>query len=82
MSGNPGFESDPEVVPQDYDFERYPKCPYCGCEMEDLCDLPDTLQSDEDLGTLVCNECGKEYTVMMHISYTFSTSAIENDADE
>ena len=66
--------------PGDQDFNQFPVCPYCGECNEDCCDLP--LDSDGDISLIAitdieCENCGKEFTVIMCVRVEYSTSKKE-----
>ena len=57
-------------------YERYPKCPYCDHEMNDLCDLD---FHDEETTLVMCDKCERDYQVTMHVTYEFSSDEPQSD---
>jgi len=57
--------------------ETFIKCPYCNHEDFDMCDYGFEKYKDEEEKKFTCAFCGKDFVVMLHISYSFSTSYIK-----
>jgi hypothetical protein len=57
---------------------EFPVCPYCGYSSPHITEY---LQSDavkDSDGTWNCNNCQKEYNVLMTVKYLFTTTKIES----
>ena len=53
-------------------YTKYPKCPKCGTEDQDWWDGIGE-KNDGDVWKANCPECNTEYSVCLHVSYTFCT---------
>ena len=62
----------------DTNHTDFPKCPKCGTEFEEPCDLEDLIR-DNDETTIECENCGTEYSVVLHVEYSYSTELIEEE---
>lgn len=68
----------------EYWHNAKPKCPHCS-ETFQVWEMDNPLSlSYEDGGktTFECQSCGKEFVVVTHIEYNFSTAVSEEAADE
>ncbi|RLA63510.1 MAG: hypothetical protein DRQ88_12370 [Epsilonproteobacteria bacterium] len=55
-----------------WDYEDEPKCPFCGEEYVCAWELF-RGESDGAEKTVVCDDCGREYTILQHVDVLYST---------
>jgi len=55
-----------------------PRCPHCGYRMQDVCDLYGPhFQHDDDTAEVECDCCERTFAVVLHVSHSFSTKAVQ-----
>ncbi len=59
----------------------YITCPYCGYEDKEFADYPSCLDLDGDTTILECDNCGREFEVMLSVwvNYSYMSRITKND---
>lgn len=63
----------------DTDFNDAPVCPYCGTEQTDIFEIHGVFSEDDT--RIDCQECGKQFSSICSVSYSFSTYEVDLEAE-
>lgn len=67
--------------PEEAEHPRCIRCPYCRYIEEVVPDGDRCYLYEDEEHDVECTECGKEYQITTHVSYSFESRAIEGDTE-
>ncbi len=64
----------------DHEYTNNMVCPYCGHEQTDIYEYKGAYEDDNPI-RVDCQECEKEFESSCYVSYSFTTSTVDKEAE-